>query len=61
MFTSIKPKLTVICGCGEENHNLNDWTCHWEFRKQYVNGIWRAIRLFLTTKIVITWFKEQAS
>jgi len=41
-------RIRFVCGCGLENYNRNDWTCHW---KHGLHGKWRAVVLFLKTKI----------
>lgn len=24
-------KVKFICGCGQQNHNFNDWVSHWKY------------------------------
>ncbi len=42
--------VKFICGCGMENHTLDDWVAHWKYGTK---GRLYAIKLFLTTKIVV--------
>jgi len=50
----MKKRLRFVCGCGQENHNLEDWLAHWKYG---VHGKLHAVKLFLTTRI--EWLNQQ--
>ena len=43
-------RLHFICGCKLENYTLEDWLAHWKHGRSK----WRAIWLFLKTRIVLS-------
>jgi hypothetical protein len=43
-------RIKCTCPCGLENQNYQDWVAHWKYG---LKGKWRAVWLFLNTKISI--------